>query len=120
MVAEGIDTEFGFDTCPLPAKFRIGLNRDFVLRIFRFCLDEVFVGSGLNVKLVIRHRKTDFFIGRLRQHVDQKLVTGIQSLSLFQNGQAVFEHILNIKWPEGIWDEHPVVKLLQLLNIRIC
>ena len=38
---------------------------------------------------------------------------GVQPLALFQGGQAIVQHVLDVKRPEGDGDEHPVAQPLQ-------
>ena len=35
---------------------------------------------------------------------------GVQAFFLFQNRQAILQHILDVKRPEGNGDEHPIVE----------
>src|ERR1019366_7898132 len=49
---------------------------------------------------------------------DEKTVPGVQAFALFQRSQAILQHILDIKRPQRRWDEHPVVKPSQRLNIH--
>ena len=55
MVGVGLDIEGGFDARPLAAKFWIGFDGEFVLRIFGLSFDQVFVGTLLNVMFVARN-----------------------------------------------------------------
>ena len=83
---------------------------EFVLGVFGLRLDQVFVGAFLNVEFVVGYRGADGVVRRLRQQVNEETVAGVEALSLFQDGKAVLQHILNIKGPERCGDEHPVVK----------
>jgi hypothetical protein len=85
MVAVGLDIEGGFDARPLAAKFWIGADGEFVLRILGLRFDQVFVGAFLNVEFVVGHGSADGFVRRFRQQVDEKTVPGVQAFSLFQS-----------------------------------
>ena len=77
MVAVVLDVEGCFDARPLAAKFWIGADGEFVLRIFRLGFDKVFVGAFLNVEFVVGHGSANGFIWWVRQQVDEKTVPGV-------------------------------------------
>jgi len=77
MVAVGLDIEGRFDARPLAAKFWIGADREFVLRIFRLRFDQIFVGAFLNVEFVVGQGSANGFVWWVRQQVDEKTVPGV-------------------------------------------
>jgi hypothetical protein len=62
MVGVGLDIEGRFEPRPLVAKFWIGADGEFVLRIFRLRFDKVFVGAFLNVEFVVGHGSANGFV----------------------------------------------------------
>src|SRR5665213_457581 len=74
MVAVDLDIEDSFDARPLTAKFWIGADGEFVLRIFRLCFDQVFVDAFLNVVFMAGHSIADGVVRWVRQKVDEKTV----------------------------------------------
>ena len=118
VVAVGLDIEGGFEARPLAAKLWIGVDGEFVLRIFGLGFDKVFVSAFLDVEFVAGHSSADGFVRWFRQQLDEETVPGVQASSLFQSSQAILQHILDIKRPERCWDEHPAVKPAQRLNIQ--
>jgi hypothetical protein len=69
----------------LAAKFWIGDDCEFVLRVLGLRLDRVFIGSLLNVEFVVGHSIADGFVGRFRQQFDEETVAGVQAFSIFQS-----------------------------------
>jgi hypothetical protein len=105
-----------FEARPLLAKLWIVAYGNFILRILGLRFDQVFVGAFLNMEFVVGHRRADGIIGWFGQQVYEQPVPGVQVFPLFQNRQAIFQHILDIERPERGRDEHPLDKVAAAIH----